>query len=84
MPQAQNIVPLILNGPPNGTAIATGNNASWLCPCGHAAPLIGRSGLAAGVTPALRVDCPGPGCPRQFFVVPDGGDYMRVLHVEEV
>ena len=82
MPQAQHIVPLYFLGEVQGHAVATGNNAAWICQCDRALPLVGRSGLASGVTDGYRIDCPN--CDRRYFVVPDGGDLKRVLRVEEV
>jgi hypothetical protein len=82
MAQTQNNVPLILVGVSGFTAIATGNNAAWLCPCGRKLPLIGRSGLAQGVTDGFRVNCPD--CDRRYFVVPNGGDQKQVLRVQQL
>jgi hypothetical protein len=82
MPQSQNIVPLLLRQDLQLLAIATGNNAAWLCPCGYQYPLIGRSGAVAGPTPATEVHCPI--CQRRYFVLPDGYDQAAVLRVEEL
>jgi hypothetical protein len=57
-------------------ASATGNNASWLCPCGYKMPLIGRSGNTL-------VKCPD--CSRKYLVVPeDNIPLQRVLCVKEM
>lgn len=82
MPQAQNSVPLVFQQAPAVQAAATGNNAAWLCACGRAEPLIGRSGAVAGPTPGTEVICPT--CKRRYFVRPDGYDKAAVLRVEEV
>jgi len=82
MPQAQNPVPLVLQQLPPQTAIATGNNAAWRCPCGASDPLIGRSGGIAGPTPNTEIHCAA--CARRFFVVPNGYDQAAVLRVEEL
>ena len=82
MPQSQLAVPLVFQQAPAGQASATGNNAAWLCPCGRAEPLLGRSGAVAGATPRTEVVCPG--CKRRYFVRPDGRDRAAVLRVDEL
>lgn len=82
MPQNQKSISLALNGGKSGTAVATGNNAAWICSCGRAEPLLGRSGLHRGPTPNLIVECPS--CSAEYFVVPDGGDYKAAVRVENI
>ncbi len=82
MSQEQRRVPLLVKGLPANEAAATGNNASWICPCHKELPLIGRSGLAEKITEGLIVVCPD--CKRRFFVMPDGSDYGSAIRVEEV
>ncbi|MFC2029839.1 hypothetical protein ACFLWA_03815 [Chloroflexota bacterium] len=82
MPQLQNLVPLLFLDGEDANAVATGNNAAWICQCGSTLPLVGRSGMASGVTDGYRVECLE--CHRRYFVVPDGGDRKRVLRVEQV
>jgi hypothetical protein len=85
MPQQQIPVPLHVGVPAVITgleAVATGNNAAWLCPCGYPRPLIGRTGLVSGPTPATEVQCDA--CRRRYYVLPDGYDQARVLRVEQV
>lgn len=78
MPQELRLVPLVLKDQPN--AIAVGNNASWLCYCGHL--LIGRTGLSSGVTDGYRVDC---ACGVSYEVVPEpGSNHGRVSSVREI
>jgi hypothetical protein len=84
MPQLQLAVPLIFQNELMGEAIATGNNAAWLCPCGWALPLIGRSGATAGPTAGTEVNCPSPVCGRRYFVEPNGYDQAAVLRVVEI
>jgi DNA-directed RNA polymerase subunit RPC12/RpoP len=75
MPQAQNIVAVELKGGAKSKAIATGNNAAWICVCGRAEPLLG-SGTA-------RIDCPK--CHRRYLVVPrldDRGAVGKVVEIE--
>ena len=43
MPQEQKLVPLRLASGEEAEAVATGNNAAWLCPCGYRLPLLGYS-----------------------------------------
>jgi hypothetical protein len=81
MPQPQNIVDVELKGGKRSKAIATGNNAAWICPCGRQEPLLGRSGALSGVSGGFRVDCPS--CNRKYFVVPNGKDQGAVLKVVE-
>jgi hypothetical protein len=82
MPQEQRDVEVRFLDGSKRRGIATGNNAAWLCPCGRDVPLVGRTGLASGVTDAFRVDCPD--CYRAYFPVPETHDRDRVDHVEEV
>jgi hypothetical protein len=63
-------------------AVATGNNAAWLCICGRALPLLGHSGSIKGVSEGTRIDCPD--CHRGYFVVPEGKDLGAVKEVREV
>lgn len=79
MPQIQVSVPLTYLNGNSGTAVATGNNAAWMCLCGVI--LLGRSGLARGVTDGFRIDCV---CGKRYFVLPSGGNQTSVLQVEEV
>jgi hypothetical protein len=82
MPQEQKIVPLVLFRREPGQAVATGNNAAWICVCRRALPLVGRSGSMKGVDLKTRVVCPD--CGRRYFVVPDGKDGAAALEVREV
>jgi hypothetical protein len=76
MPQKQRPVELLFSDNRQGVAIATGNNACWLCPCGYKDPLIGRSGN----TP---VECPA--CRRNYLIVPENNKaFGRVLSVKEI
>jgi hypothetical protein len=84
MPQDKKVVPIVFLDGTTGEAVAYGNNAAWLCRCGRELPLIGRSGRVHGVTDGRRVDCPAPGCGRRYFVVPEDGDFKKVVKVEEV
>ena len=77
--QIRSEIPLDILNPRSRIAIATGNNAAWLCECGSL--LIGRSGLVAGVTDRWRIDC---GCGRSYFVVPNGQNFRAVKRVIEV
>lgn len=63
------------------TAAATGNNAAWRCPCPCDQFLIGRSGQVAGPSDKMIVACPK--CKKRYFVHPKGGNFKRVLKVEE-
>lgn len=82
MPQDQRVVPLVLFKREPGQAVATGNNAAWICVCRRALPLIGRTGSVKGVTETTRVYCPD--CGRRYFVVPDGHDRGAACEVREV
>jgi DNA-directed RNA polymerase subunit RPC12/RpoP len=81
MSQEQKTVPLILKAGETKQAAATGNNAAWMCPCGRALPLIGRSGLMKGTSENMSVKCPS--CKRRYFVMPDGKDQGVTLEVRE-
>ena len=78
MPQAQEPIPLLFEDGTEGRAVATGNNAAWMCRCGRKLPLLGRSGTSEGV----RVDCPD--CPRSYFVVPKAGALTSAIKVRQV
>jgi hypothetical protein len=82
MPQTNSTVPLVLINGLRLLAFVTGNNAAWLCPCGYQNPLIGKSGNVSGATSAAEVHCPF--CKKRYFVVPDGGDQVGVLRVDEL
>jgi hypothetical protein len=76
MVQEQRQLDLVFLDGKKGVAVATGNNASWLCPCGYEFPLIGRSGVT-------RVACPD--CDRKYLVIPeDNIPLKRVLRVKEI
>ena len=78
MAQKQRVVSVVILGEKEGKATATGNNASWNCPCGYELPLLGRS----GVTEGEQVHCPA--CNRCYKVIPDGKPFSRVLRVDEI
>lgn len=80
MPQTQKTVELQFKNGSKSRAIATGNNAAWIC-C-RADPLLGRSGAIKGVSEAFRIDCPY--CGRKYFVEPNGKNQGAVLRVIEV
>ena len=82
MSQAQKIVAVQFKDGRKSKAIATGNNAAWICACGRIDPLLGRSGLIKGVSQGFCIDCPD--CVRKYFVVPDGKDQGAVLKVIEI
>jgi len=82
MSQEQKLVPLTLKTVATNQAVATGNNAAWICPCGRALPLIGRSGFVKGASENTSVECPS--CERRYFVVPDGYNQTAVLEVREI
>jgi hypothetical protein len=82
MAQEQRIVPLVLFRREPERAVATGNNAAWICICRRPMPLIGRSGPAKGVTEKSTVYCPD--CGRRYFVVPEDESRAAVREVQEV
>jgi hypothetical protein len=82
MPQQQRNIPLYLLNGELRAAIATGNNAAWLCCCERPVPLIGCSGSVKGVSEKTRVQCPD--CGRSYFVVPAAHDRDRSIEVKEV
>ena len=81
MSQAQNIVAVELIGGRTSRAIATGNNAAWICVCGRPEPLLGRTGALKGASSGTSVECPK--CSRKYFVVPRGKDQGPVSKVVE-
>jgi hypothetical protein len=75
--QRQRTVGLFVKSP---SAIATGNNATWLCTCGHL--LLGRTGLIKRQSPRFTIECPQ--CARTYVVVPKDRNYGRVKEVREL
>jgi hypothetical protein len=57
----------------SGNASGLGNNAAWLCPCGHSLPLI------ASLAIAPEVACPA--CERGYKLKADGN---RAGSVEQI
>lgn len=82
MSQEQRQIVLILASGEQKHAIATGNNAAWICVCGRVLPLLGCTGAVKGATDNTRVECPD--CHRKYFVVPNGYDRASVLEVREI
>lgn len=82
MSQVQNIVAVELKDGSRSRAIATGNNAAWICACGRPEPLLGRTGAITAASLGTRVDCPN--CGRKYFVVAKGKTQGPVLKVVEV
>ncbi|CAM4419130.1 hypothetical protein [Pseudoalteromonas maricaloris] len=82
MSQQQRQVPLVFQDLPEGLAIATGNNAAWLCHCSRTLPLLGKAGQIKGASDNTKVTCEE--CNASYFVVPDGGDYKRAVAVKEI
>jgi len=82
MGQEQRQIPCRFIGEDNGIAIATGNNAAWLCSCGYSLPLVGRTGYVEKHAEAFSVICPD--CQRKFFVLPEDKDLGRAKVVTEV
>ena len=82
MPQKQRIVDVELKSGKILKAIATGNNAAWICVCKRKSPLLGRTGLVDHFADGFRVDCPD--CKCSYYVIPDGKDQGAVLKVIEV
>jgi DNA-directed RNA polymerase subunit RPC12/RpoP len=82
MPQEQREITLIpLQGEPR-QAIATGNNAAWMCVCGRELPLLGRAFSVEAPTVNEQVQCPN--CSRKYFVVPNGYNQGPVLEIREI
>jgi DNA-directed RNA polymerase subunit RPC12/RpoP len=82
MPQKQETVNLIFRDGTRSLAVATGNNAAWLCPCGRILPLLGRTGTLKGPSAPMQVDCPD--CDRRYFVRPKNKDQGPVLEITEL
>ena len=82
MPQEQRQIDLILINGESGQAIATGNNAAWLCVCGRELPLIGRTFRVEDPPENEQVHCPD--CSRMYFVVPEGYAQARAIKVREI
>ncbi len=84
MPQILRNIPLQLRDGPAREAVAVGNNAAWLCPCGRSLPLLGRTHDRPGEAPAnYRVVCPS--CNRQYIIdPPEDAPQARAMQVREL
>ena len=84
MPQTLRNIPLQLKDGAAREAVAVGNNAAWLCPCGRPLPLLGRTHDRPGEAPAnYRVVCPS--CNRQYIIDPaDESPQGRAVQVREL
>ncbi|MDB6027888.1 MAG: hypothetical protein JWM68_4111 [Verrucomicrobiales bacterium] len=82
MPQQLREVKLILLSGEEQLAVATGNNAAWLCICENKPVLIGRSEEPKSMSPGYRVDCPL--CRRRYYVFSQAGKLVPVSEVKEV
>lgn len=84
MPQYLRNIPLQLRDGPAQEAVAVGNNAAWLCPCGRRLPLLGRTHGSPGEAPAnFRVACPD--CKREYIIDPaDDAPQGRAVQVREI
>jgi hypothetical protein len=82
MPQVQFSVLLRSLDGKERRAVATGNNAAWLCTCGRQLPLIGVGAEVKGIPEAFQVHCPD--CPRVYFVVADSIAKTKVVEVREL
>lgn len=84
MAQTLSNIPLQLREGPAREAVAVGNNAAWLCPCGRNLPLLGRTHGSPSEAPAnYRVVCPS--CNRQYIVDPAAdAPQGRAMQVREL
>ena len=82
MPQKQKKVPLMFRDKTTGEAIATGNNAAWICACHYFHPLIGRTSTKSKVKATTRVDCTN--CNRSYYIEPIQHDQDSLLFVLEI
>ncbi len=82
MSQEQQPVNLIFRGGLKQSAVATGNNAAWLCCCSRGLPMLGRSGSLKGASEATQIKCPE--CQRRYFVAPKDKDRGPVLEIREL
>lgn len=77
--QLQAQLPVILNGAPEGIALAQGRMVAWMCPCGHPFPLVWdllRIGTGGGT-----VACDA--CGRAFALSPGTDPWSDDLFVSE-
>jgi hypothetical protein len=81
MSQEQSPIPLRLLDGRVQTAVRTGNNAAWLCPCQRREPLLGYSDERNSPRDYSEVICPS--CRRAFRVVAPGLKKVPI-HVEEL
>jgi hypothetical protein len=82
MPQEQRQIALMLTNGEKKTAIATGNNAAWICICGGELPLIGRTYSVKDPPENEQVHCPS--CHQKYYVVPEGSSQKRAIEVRQI
>ena len=82
MSQKQLVIPLSGLDGKERTAVATGNNAAWLCLCRRSLPLIGKSGDPKGPSEGTKIQCPD--CNRTFFVVPKTTNLTSAVEVQQL
>ena len=82
MPQEQRQIPLTLANGEQKIAVATGNNAAWICACKRTLPLLGCAGSVKGASDKTRIVCPD--CGRRYFIEPDGYDRAKAREVIEI
>jgi len=80
MPQSQDKILLHLLNGERRTAVKTGNNAAWLCPCGDSIPLIGYSDLIPCRESSMVV-CK---CGSKYLVVSITTIKGKVDHVQQL
>ena len=80
--QEQRTVQLKMRDNSIRSAIATGNNAAWLCVCGYEKPLIGRT-FQAKPKITQFVECEN--CHKRYHLYPENGESQKkVEFVREV
>lgn len=72
MTQTQHQIPIEFADGTTSTVYRTGNNAAWICACGHPTPLLGYSDAIDADGDASSIVCPADGCGRRYRVVAPG------------
>jgi hypothetical protein len=82
VPQEQRTVPLVFIQDEERKAVATGNNAAWMCVCNRKLPLIGRSDEIKNASLAEQVHCPE--CGKHYLVVAKTTRMTQAIKVIEI
>ncbi|SDK41699.1 hypothetical protein SAMN04488540_13310 [Ferrimonas sediminum] len=82
MPKKRKQIDVMYQDGTRGKAIATGNNAAWVCNCGNEQLLLGRADPDNATNTPAWVECPA--CHRRFSVSSGGAGQQDAMEVSEI